>query len=140
MKHLTILMLFLTFSGNIFGSIWSTQKKYISLGASYLPNENISGDLALGLAYWGIVGWRNQAGIEITRDSPVGFCFKSIVNIGPLNGGISMGYVQNIFFEPQLGFMLKKGIPLELSLGYRFYAAEKSNSQLQLSIAALFLW
>ena len=125
---------------SLFGSTWSANHGYITAGTSILTGQSLSGDIALGLAKWGPVGWRNQLGLELTLDKPTALNLKSAGNLGPLNAAVIIGYQESLFIEPELGFMFKKMVPIELTFGYRLFQAEELENRLQFGVAAFFFW
>ena len=140
LKKNCLLFLLLGVPGSLLGSTWSTNRGYVTVGTSILTGQSPSGDIALGLAKWGSVGWRNQVGLELTLDKPTAINFKSAGNLGPLCAAMIIGYQESFFIEPELGFMFKKMVPIELTFGYRLFQAENLENRLQFGAAAYFFW
>lgn len=140
LKKNCLLFLLIGVPGNLLGSTWSADRGYVTVGTSILTGQSPSGDIAFGLAKWGSVGWRNQVGLELTLDKPTALNLKSAGNLGPLSAAVIIGYQESLFIEPELGFMFKKMVPIELTLGYRFFQAEALENRLQFGAAAFFFW
>ena len=140
LKKNCLLFLLLGAPGSLLGSTWSASRGYVTAGTSILIGQSPSGDLALGLAKWGSVGWRNQVGLELNLDKPTALNLKSAGNLGPLSAAMIIGYQESVFIEPELGFMFKKIVPIELTFGYRLFQAEALEDRLQFAAAAFFLW
>ena len=140
LKKACLLLFLFGMPGSLLGSTWSANRSYFTIGTSILNGQSLSGDLALGLAKWGSVGWRNQVGLELPLGKPTALNLKSAGNLGPLNAALVIGYQQGLFIEPELGFMFKKIIPIELTFGYRLFQTKEHENRFQFAAAAFFFW